>query len=197
MVLAALAALACPALPSLAAPTVKSSSFAVRDTMPVARPDFPVPTDPNMLFFIQRSTNSNTVVYTANIRADGRLDPDHPVQAFWRRFNTTGERKALGFFEAQMAYGVRARRGKMAGEYEIRFVALPDRRGTLRQDADGTIELTFPMRGQAVRPGYAYVEVNEAGIVPSVERVTLHGTDLASGKVIVETMTVSGGEIGN
>lgn len=178
-----------------AQPTARSSSVVVQDAVPTERPEFPVPSDPNLLFYIQRSINSNTVVYAANFRADGTLDPSQPVLAFWRRFNDAGERKALGFFENRVAFGVRSRGTETPGVYEVRLVALPGRRGTLRQTGEGEAELTFPMGRYTARPVYAYVEVDESGMLPKVVRIRLHGIDTASGKAITETIEVSGGEI--
>ena len=178
-----------------ATPRAQGSTFELHNKVPVARSDFPAPNDANIVFYIQRSMNSNTVVYTVNLRADGTIDPKQPVKAFWRRFNTDGEVKALGFFEKQMAYGVQARKGKTAGEYLVSFVALPGRTATLKQGADGAIELTFPMGKYKAKPVYAYAEIDDGGMVPTVTKVTIYGVDQASGKAIVETMKVSGGDI--
>lgn len=176
-----------------AAQTAQGSSVTLQSSMPVARPEFPVPTDKNVIFYIQRSSNSNTVVYTANLRKDGSIDPNEPVKAFWRRFNTSGERKALSFLEDRMAYGVRARKGNAPGEYKVTFVALPGRTATLRQAADGSIEVTLGMGKYEATPAYAYVEVKDGGVMPKVERVRLYGRDQASGKAVVETIRVGGG----
>jgi hypothetical protein len=180
---------------SMAAAQVQGSSVAVHSKLPVARPDFPVPTDRNTVFYVQRSSNSNTVVYTLNFRADGTLDPRQPVKAFWRRFNTTGERKDLGFLEARMAYGVSARKTRNAGEFTVSFVALPNRKVTLRQSPDKSVDLTIDMGEHTTRLVYAYVEINESGLVPKVDKLTLYGIDTASQKAIVETIRVGGAEI--
>lgn len=180
---------------SLAAPRAQGSSFELHNKVPVARPDFPAPTDANIVFYIQRSMNSNTVVYTVNLRGDGTIDPKQPVKAFWRRFNSDGAVKALGFLEKQMAYGVQARKGKAAGEFLVSFVALPGRTATLKQGADGKVELTFPMGKYRAKPVYAYAEIDEGGMMPKVTRVTLYGVDQDSGKAVVETIRVSGGDI--
>src|SRR5947199_328024 len=63
------------------------------DHIPSLRAEFPVPNDPNMLFYIQRSVNANTVVYAAHIDVQGRLDPDEPVEVYWRWYNIDGQRK--------------------------------------------------------------------------------------------------------
>ena len=35
-----------------------------------------------MLFYLQRSTNGNTIVYAANLTKAGQLDPKAPIDAF-------------------------------------------------------------------------------------------------------------------
>jgi len=172
---------------SAAAPKARTQSVTTADTLPVARPDFPRPSDPKMLFFIQRSMNSNTVVYAATSAA-GKLDCRQPLKVFWRRFNTTGERKPLNLLERTMAYGIKSRRTNRAGECEIRFVAVPDRTAILRRADDGRLELSMVMGGRTVTPVYAYVEVNESGLMQTVDRVRLYGLDKGSGEAVVETI---------
>ena len=173
------------------APKGRTESVETMPGLPVARPDFPRPADPNVLFFIQRSMNANTIVYTAAPQA-GPLDCREPVEVFWRRFNTDGERKPLGFFERTVAFGVQTRRTAVAGECDVRIAAAPERKVTLRRKADGSLELSARIGGRTATPVYAYVEVDESGLVPSVERVRLYGIDKASGWGIVETVKAVG-----
>src|SRR5262245_17024165 len=72
------------ALCSPAASRELKSNVTELNQVPSVRPEFPVPKEPNMLFYIQRSVNSNTVVYAAQIDPTGKLDADHPVVAYWR-----------------------------------------------------------------------------------------------------------------
>ena len=92
--------------------------------------NFPVPKEENQIFFVQRSLNSNTIVYTARLDGEGRLDARRPVDVFWRRFNDEGERKELSKLERSLAYG-----GRMGGHFVTGHV-----------DAVGTIE-AFEPRG--------------------------------------------------
>lgn len=182
---------------AIAAPaTALSSTVETTGRLPVARPDYPLPTDDDLLFYIQRSTNPNTVVYAANFLPDGRLDPKRPIEAFWRRFNTSGERKALGFMENRMAYGMRFKSTAKSGQYEIWFVSLPDRPALLVQKKPGVAELRMRLGDFEVKPVYAYVTVDEGGLFGSVEQIAVHGIDRATGKAVTETIPVSGGRIG-
>ena len=76
-----------------------SSQVTEMDAVPRLRPEYQVPDEPDMLFYIERSTNSNTVVYAARRGANGALDTTAPVETFWRWFNVDGAKKPLNFIE--------------------------------------------------------------------------------------------------
>src|SRR5437763_9064848 len=84
-----------------------TSSVTELDQIPRMRPEYPVPNEPYMLYYIERSVNSNTVVYAAHTDSRGRIDPDTPVDAYWRWYNVDGHRKPLNLIERLIAYGVR------------------------------------------------------------------------------------------
>jgi len=58
------------------------------------RPEFKIPDEPDQLFYVQRSPNSNTVIYT-RAGCAGQFDSRAPVDAFWRKFNIDGTRQPL------------------------------------------------------------------------------------------------------
>jgi hypothetical protein len=170
--------------------SVAGSSVTLVEEVPVVRPEFPVPDEAGMLFYLQRSTNSNTIVYAANFRDDGTLDPDEPVIAYWRRFNTTGERKALKMVEDNFAFGIRAQATGDPNVFKLYVVSYPERMATMRLVAPGRAEVTATAGDRAFRPLYAYVDVNEDGLMPSVREVRVMGRDIATGKALVERIQI-------
>lgn len=81
----------------------------------------PVPKEENQLFYLQRDPNSNTVVYSLNIK-DGEIDESSPVKSHWIMYEDGGERTNLSFIQRKMAYGVHHE--KIAdGKFEIRIQA--------------------------------------------------------------------------
>jgi hypothetical protein len=49
---------------------------------------FPVPSgNPNQLFYLQRTNNTNTIVCELNVNGKGQLDEESPVHVFWIRYN--------------------------------------------------------------------------------------------------------------
>ena len=149
--------------------------------------EFPRPTEENQVFFVQRSINSNTIVYTARLREDGTLDPKRPVDVFWRRFNDEGEKKDLSSLERSMAFGVKSDPVPgQPGSFMIRVVSYPKRAALLRI-VDGKPQLEMKVAGVPARLDHAYLDVDDSGSVPSVNRVDLFGFALADGKPLKES----------
>ena len=63
-----------------------------------------VPDDANVMFYIQKNTNPNTIVYAMRLGADGKMDPNEPMEVFWRRYQEDGARKKLAWLEKTFAF---------------------------------------------------------------------------------------------
>lgn len=157
------------------------------DHLPVMRAEFPVPSEPNMLFYIQRSVNANTVVYAARVDSVGHIDPDSPVEAYWRWYNVDGARKPLNFFERTLAYGVTSvARGASGKTVSFRVAALPEREIVLQQDSNGTPEALMKFGDHVARLVYVYLKVDDSGLIPQVTALDLCGIEVTSGRALHE-----------
>jgi hypothetical protein len=163
------------------------------DRLPQARTDYPPPNDPNILFYVQRSANSNTVVYAARLSGAGRLDRDEPVQVFWRRFNSDGGRKSLSFAERNMAFGVEARTAPgREGAAIVNIVSYPTRKALVELDEKGRPRAVIDMGNRRAKLAYAYIQLAEdSGTIPSIAYVDLYGVDLATGRALRERIRPS------
>ena len=155
------------------------------DQIPRIRPEFKVPDEPNQLFYIERSVNSNTVVYAARLDAHGVINSKTPVDAFWRWYNVDGHKKDLNFIERVMAYGVHTNPQHPNQPVTFTIAALPERTLTLDLDDHKHPEALIQIGAHTVKLTYVYLEVVD-GIVPSVPSFDIFGTDRASGKAVRE-----------
>lgn len=82
----------------------------------------PIPKGKNLLFFLQRTPDANTVIYELNFRDNGAIDERNPVKGSWIRYEDNGKCKDLTGIEKKFAYGVKS---KAIGndEFEIRLAA--------------------------------------------------------------------------
>lgn len=150
------------------------------------RPEFKTPDEPNQLFYIQRSPNSNTVIYAARLDKNGNFDSKTPVEAFWRKFNIDGSKQPLNFMERMMAYGVHVDTIRPGQPITFSVAALPDRTMTLTMDAQHHPEALLQIGTHTVKVNYVYLQVVEGGLLPSVPSLDIFGTDTASGKAVHE-----------
>ncbi|HEY0281621.1 MAG TPA: DUF4833 domain-containing protein [Rhizomicrobium sp.] len=157
------------------------------EQIPRVRPEFPVPNEPNMLFYIERSVNSNTVVYAANLDAQGHIVADEPVIAYWRWYNRGGHRKALNLAERMMAYGVKSvKRNKADGTFTFKIAALPERTLYVGLDGKGQPEAFGKVGNRWVKLVYVYLEVDDSGLLPDVTALDFFGYDKLTGKPLRE-----------
>ncbi len=72
---------------------------------------FPVPANnPKQLFYLQRTSNTNTIVCEINYKKDGTIDWENPVHVFWIRYGEKGQRAELSGIQKKFAYGVKVKK---------------------------------------------------------------------------------------
>jgi hypothetical protein len=148
---------------------------------------YPVPSESNQLFFLQRSMNSNTIVYTAKLDSDGKLERKGPIEVFWRRYTDNGEKLPLSFVERQLAFGVNTKR--LADDPTAYVVTMKAyaKRGALLRIVDGVPRLEAKISGQNARLISAYLHLDESTNPPSVTKVDLRGEALDTKEPLLET----------
>lgn len=166
--------------------SVRRSEVTVSRALIVARPDLPVPHDPGILFYVQQAIDKNILVYAARQGADGRLDPNQPVEVFWRRYNDdNGARRPLSFFERVFAFGVSTQRTG-EGRYSTRIAGYRERDATVELGEDGKPRALLKVGPRTIRVVYAYAMAERGRFIPKVHYVDIHGHDIASGEAVRE-----------
>lgn len=176
-----------------AKPHLELVSSIESDSLPLANPDFQHPDEPSQVFFLQRSTNANTVVYTARFSSEGTLKSTSPVFAFWRRYADDGQAMDLRWYERLFGFGVRVRSHPEPNSHNIAFNALKSHDLELRQRAPFEAALFTVQNGREYQLIYGYLDVDESGLLPKVTHLHLYTTDAQTGRYVTHTIAVSGG----
>ena len=78
----------------------------------------------NLLFYVQRTINSNTIVYTLNQDVNGKINEQEPISAFWVKFAQGGKKEQLTYVQKKYAYGLRSKLlDKDKGVFMVEFVS--------------------------------------------------------------------------
>ncbi len=150
--------------------------------------NFPTPPESKIsLFYIQRSSNANAVIYDANLLPDKKLNPKNPVHTYWIRYGENAQKKELTTMQRTLAYGLYT--NPILNEpdaYEGYFLAYRKRKFVVKLDPKGNPIALFPINGKLQILKKIFVKVNEEKFMPSVHYIELFGKDPVTGKDVYE-----------
>ncbi|MEY3050542.1 MAG: hypothetical protein RLY31_327 [Bacteroidota bacterium] len=157
-------------------------------SLPDGRPDhFPRPPQTDRsLFFIQRNTNRNTIVYDAKLTPRGNFEGAEPVDAYWLRYASRGHRMELTWLQRNFAYGYKARKDASGKGYWITLTAYEGRKIHLRKNGEGKPLAVMDINGRPCRLDYIWVFTEGEGSWPTILHLDLHGYRLSNGQPEVE-----------
>ena len=157
----------------------------------ICQPSYPIPDDKGLVFYLQRTGNANTVVYSVNQRPNGSIDPGDPINVFWRYLSGSGRKADLRFLERRVAFGVRVKPlAGQPGKYVASLNAAPGIQVRVEPTKDGEVRAVMPIAGEEARLVCIYVEWRERlGFIPDVLYIDFHGFTLDGGRQVVERMT--------
>ena len=147
------------------------------------------PENRNSLFYIQRSGNTNTIVYDAHVDAKNQIESSNPITVYWRRYDETGQIKALNFIERKFAYGISTKKLPNPNEYEFHLVSYAKKKMRLAMDQNGHPIALMYINGQAAILKKVFIKMdpgNMLSFTPDIKYVELFGKDPNNGKSIYE-----------
>lgn len=162
-------------------------------SLPIDNPAFKHPSDRHQVFFLQRNTNANTIVYVAQFDQKGLLNPKNPISGYWRRFAGNGHVMAFRWYERVFGFGARTRALPDGAGYEVRFNGIKSQQLTLIQNGPFDAALYTRQNGENIKMIYGFLDVDESGLLPKVVQLRLYTSDPKTGLFMTHTIAVSGG----
>ena len=170
-VLALLAAAGCAQDETRLPLTIEQTKAAPNDALAGTRP----------LFIIERSKNANTVHYDARLTADGILNPNEPVIAYYVMLAEDGRRKELNWIEKKLAYGFDIKPDPSASGYRITMVAAPQRPITVKLEGS-EVRAELVIDGRPAILEKMYIKASDGLVRPQVHYIVLYGRDVLTGE---------------
>lgn len=168
---------------------IKLIIFTVACTFQVtafSQENFPIPQgNPNQLFYLQRTTNSNTIVCELNYK-NGIVDAKEPVNVFWIRYSEQGQREELSYIQRKLAYGVKTTLIEK-DKYRLTFVACKKYPLYLIKNADNKYIVYATINQKQAVLNCIFVKIAGGSFwSPDVEYIEMIGTDASTGKEVLE-----------
>ena len=149
---------------------------------------YPIPSgNRNQLFYLQRTPNTNTIVYELNYK-NGIFDLENPVHEVWIRYQENGERKELSYIQRKFAYGIKARRIG-TNRYELSIVAYKKYKMYLEPGLDNKYYVYSIINQKKVILTSIFLRINGGSFwSPNVEFVDLAGIEPSSRTVVKQRL---------
>jgi hypothetical protein len=138
---------------------------------------FPVPTKNHKhLFYLQRSLNSNTIIYDACFDAQGKLNKDTPVDVYWIRYDEDGRKMPLRFIEKKFAFGVHIEELENSRyDYKITLAGWRKRAIYIKQTGPYKAVAYISINGVNSVLDHIYVESDLNGNIAKVDYIEVYG----------------------
>ncbi|MCB0542148.1 MAG: DUF4833 domain-containing protein [Lewinellaceae bacterium] len=155
-----------------------------------AQDAYPTPPDGlNRLFYIQRTGNTNTIVYDANVKGEKAFHNDDPINIYWIRYAEDGGTTGLNFLQRTFAYGVKSKKVAGTNEYEFHLVSYSKKKLRLKFDSKGKPYALLEINGKKMALQKVFVKIEKGTtftLTPKVEYVELFGKDPNTGTAVYE-----------
>lgn len=162
---------------------LSASGMAAQDSYPTP------PEGRNRLFYIQRTGNTNTIVYDANVTGSNSFKTNDPVNIYWIRYADGGGAAGLNYMQRTFAYGVKSQKVAGTNDFDFHLVCYSKKKLRLSFDAEGKPYATIDINGRKMKLDRIFVKIDKSTtftLTPKVEYVELWGKDPNTGNAVYE-----------
>ncbi len=146
------------------------------------------PLNEHSLFYIQRSNNTNAIVYEANILNDGKINEVEPVKVFWIRYSEDSTAADLNYIQRKYAYGVNASAyANQKNKFVVQFVAYSKKSIYLLPKTNGKYAAYTNINGKLAELKKIWIELSGGTFwFPTIDYIEMIGKDPVSQQVVSE-----------
>lgn len=153
--------------------------------------DYPKPPqDPDLLFYIQRNQNQDTIVYKLNRNLDGLVNKDLPMHAYWIKYSEGGITKELNLIQSELAFGYSSEQIS-PDLYSFTFLAYKTLKFYIVRNKQGSFEVICDLKNNRMTLKHIYVYAMEFGVFPDVKFIEFYGNDPKTGTFAYDKITIS------
>ena len=150
---------------------------------------YPVPDVDDMLFYIQRNQNTNTVIYQIIKDNSGCFVANNPIKVYWKYFDHKAMDEPLNYIQRKLAYGY---------DFDIinkdtiqlQIVSYPDYKIFITKNDKDIYKAVSKINDMWAELSNVYVFVDEQGAFPVVKYLELYGIQVDTGLPCYEKIDI-------
>jgi len=149
---------------------------------------YPVPPkNDNLLFYVQRSINKNTIVYDLNLLSNGKINTNEPIHPYWISYELGAKKEELSYIQKNYAYGLETKITNK-DNFVVNFVSYKQRSIYLiKSGKDNSYKAYISIKGNFAELQRIFVKIDGGTFwFPNVKYVEIFGYDNKTGKSVYE-----------
>ncbi|MBS1647039.1 MAG: DUF4833 domain-containing protein [Bacteroidetes bacterium] len=144
----------------------------------------------NMLFYVQRTFNTNTLIYDLNVQPNGTVNEKEPIVIHWVNYATDQSTEGLNYIQRKYAYGLEAKLIDAEKQtYCFNFVSYKKKKLYLmKSPSDGKFRAFCEVNNRMISLDRVFIQIEGGSFwVPHVVYIEISGTDVAkNNETVVE-----------
>lgn len=159
------------------------------DSSTIAKLNYPQPAlSENLLFYIQRSFNHNTIVYELNVDDEQKLYREFPIHPYWIRYEDGGGIKELSYIENKLAYGIKTTLKSSSNlTYDLELVSYPLNMELRKSAITNRYRVYVTVNGKNIELKKIYFETNGGTFWnPSIQYFDIYGINTDTRQEVCE-----------
>lgn len=138
---------------------------------------YPRPDKEDMILYIQRSYNTNTVIYLPNYDLSGYLNTSKPLNIYWQRFEEGGVVYPINYLQERLIYGYQHKQINNEA-WELTFHAKPEEKFYLAK-IDGRYRLVQKKGNEQLIINHIYAFTENHGVFPNIKILEYYGQNIS------------------
>jgi hypothetical protein len=152
--------------------------------------EFPRPEKTDLLlFYVQRTFNTNTIFYELNLNANQELNTAEPIKMHWVNYATDKSSEPLNYIQRKYAYGVDLKMiDAEKKSYCFNFVSYKKKKLYLiKSPVDNKYHVFCDINNKLVTLDRVFIQIEGGSFwVPKVRYIDISGRDLAKNEETIE-----------
>ena len=152
--------------------------------------EFPKPERNNkLLFYVQRTFNTNTIIYELNLHENQELDEKEPIRMYWVNYATNKSTEPLNYIQRKYAYGLDIKMiDAEKKSYCFNFVSYKKKKlYLLKSGMDNRYHVFIEINNKLVALDRIFIQIEGGSFwVPKVRYIDISGKDLVKNEDLAE-----------
>jgi hypothetical protein len=151
-----------------------------------AKTEYPKPKVDNLLFYVQRTINVNTLIYTLNVDEKGVLDTEQPIKIRWINYTKDSSYEDLNYVQKKYAYGIAIKPiDKEKQTFVFNFVSYKKKSIYLsKYKGDNKFHAFYKMNNEMIILERIFIQIEGGSFwFPKIKFIEVSGVNLKNEKV--------------